>query len=54
MTLDDHAARATADYLKRANKTALENMIGLCLHAMSPAELVQFLRAQAKFIEEHC
>lgn len=49
--IDVIADAAVAEYLRRANKTALENMISLCLHAMSPRELADFLRAQAEFIE---
>lgn len=41
-----------AAYLERANKTALENMIALCLHVMSPEALAAFLRTQADFIEQ--
>lgn len=44
--------RQVAAYLERANKTALENMIALCLHAMSPEALADFLRSQADFIEQ--
>ncbi|MHA6684483.1 hypothetical protein [Mesorhizobium sp. A556] len=50
--LDALSDAAVADYLRRANRTALENMIALCLHAMTPSEVVEFLRKQADFIEQ--
>ncbi|MCA0276266.1 MAG: hypothetical protein LCH86_09690 [Proteobacteria bacterium] len=50
--LDRMSEQATADYLKRANKAALENMIALCLHAMSAEELAEFLEWQAIDLRE--
>ncbi|GAA4108737.1 hypothetical protein ACFFTN_01350 [Aminobacter aganoensis] len=44
--LDRISEQATADYLKRANKAALENMIGMALHAMSIEEMIDFLEFQ--------
>lgn len=50
--LDTLAEQATTEYLRRANRVALENMIALCLYVMSPREMAEFLRAQAAFIED--
>lgn len=50
--INEMSEQATADYLKRANKAALENMIGLSLHAMSAEELIDFLEFQIADLRE--
>lgn len=49
--LNELSDAAVREYLRRSNTAALENMIGLCLHAMTPREVIEVLRAQADFIE---
>lgn len=50
--INEMSEQATADYLKRANKAALENMIGLSLHVMSAEELIDFLEFQIADLRE--